>query len=286
MDLQEHVSLGNKTTMRIGGKARYYAELTSQKDVEDAWSKAKELDVPFIILGGGSNTIFADGTINALVVRIKTDSLKVSGNTVKVEAGKNLPMLINELAKGNLDLSALTGIPGTVGGAIFGNAGQGPKGIWIDSFIKDVTVFADGEWETLSREECEFKYRESGFKNWNTAIIWSATLTVPSRPADEIQSEIENLLQRRLETQPHVKTSGSIFKASGDTPAWKLIDAAGLRGKKFGGIEISEKHANFLLNDGNGTFADVSEAIQTVRDSIDEPLEVEMRLVGEYGIEM
>lgn len=270
--------------MRIGGEARYYVELTSKEDLEEAWKKAKELNVPFIVLGGGSNTIFADGTINALVVRIKADKTHVTlssskgGNTVEVEAGKNLPMLINELAKENLDLSQLTGIPGTIGGAIFGNAGQGPKGVWIDSFIESVTVFTNGEWKTLYNKECEFIYRESVFKKIHATIIWSATLNIPSHPAEEIQNEIENMLGRRLEAQPHAKTSGSIFKASGDTPAWKLIDAAGLRGKKFGGIEISDKHANFLLNDGSGTFADVEEAIQAIRNAVDEPLEVEMRL--------
>ena len=284
MDIQENVPVGSKTTMRIGGNARYYAELVSENDVETAWRKAQELHLPLIVLGAGSNTVFADGIINALVVRIAANNVQIEGDTVSVEAGKNLAMLINELAGQNLDLSALTGIPGTVGGAIFGNAGQGPKGVWMDTFVRSVTVFTGGEWKTLPREDCQFAYRESVFKNMRHApILWHALLRIPKRAAQEIQADVEHMLQKRMKTQPHRKTAGSVFKAVGETPAWKLIDAAGLRGKKFGGIEISQKHANFFLNDGSGTFADVHTAIQTVKESVDEPLAVEMRLIKEDG---
>lgn len=270
--------------MRIGGNARYYAELTSREDVEEAWRTARRLGIPLIVLGGGSNTIFADGTINALIVRIAASNVRIETSAVTVEAGKNLAMLINELAVEDLDLSPLTGIPGTVGGAIFGNAGQGPKGIWIDAFVQSVTVFIDGKWETLPRAECGFTYRESIFKNMKVApILWQTVLQMPNRAAKEIQADIERLLQQRMETQPHVKTAGSVFKAIGETPAWKLIDAAGLRGKKFGGIEISQKHANFFLNDGGGTFADVHTAIQKVKEVVAEPLAVEMRLYSQTG---
>ncbi len=270
--------------MRIGGNARYYAELTSRKDAEEAWQTAQQLRIPLIVLGGGSNTVFADGTMNALVARIVAENVQVENDTAEVEAGKNLATLINELAAQDLDLSPLTGIPGTVGGAIFGNAGQGPKGIWLDAFVQSVTVFTDGKWETLPRAECGFAYRESAFKSMRgTPILWNTVLQMPRRAAGEIQADIEHLLRKRMEVQPHRKTAGSVFKAVGETPAWKLIDAAGLRGKKFGGIEVSEKHANFLLNDGSGTFNDVHQAINAIKAQINEPLEVEMRLYAQDG---
>ena len=287
MEIQENVSLGPKTTMRIGGTARYYADIHTKEDLEEAVQCAKEKDVPFIILGGGSNTIFADGEIDALIVRIKADDVTIDGNTVTASAGKNLAMLLNELADQDLDLSALTGIPGTVGGAIFGNAGQGPKGVWIDSYVQEVEIFSQGEWKTLTKKECDFDYRESGFKKSGPGpgptIIWSATLKVPSKPAAEIKAEIEQLLQRRLETQPHVKTAGSCFKAVAGTPAWQLIDQVGLRGHQVGGIQVSEKHANFLLNIDEGSFEDVTKMIAGVEEAVPEGLEVEMRLFGEDG---
>lgn len=285
LSIQDQVPVGPKTTMRIGGKARYYAEIKTREDVEEAWKFSQEKNIPLIVFGGGSNTVFADADINALVVRMKHDFLKVDGNVVQVGAGKILGSLLNDLAKQNLDLSPLTGIPGTVGGAIFGNAGQGYGGIWIGNFVKHVTVFLDGQWRTLTRDECNFTYRESLFKDTDTPpIIWEVELEVPSRPEAEVKTEIERLIKKRIETQPHLKTAGSCFKSTTDgTPAWKLIDAAGLRGHTQGGVQIAEKHANFLLNIDKGTFNDVVTISKLVMKKVPGIAEIEMRLYGEDG---
>lgn len=295
MLIQEFVPLGPKTTMRIGGKARWYAELITEKDAEDACSFARSKKIPLIVLGGGSNTIFADGLIAALVVRIKSENMtieKSNGDIARVvtRAGKPLGCIINDLAANNLDISALTGIPGTIGGAIFGNAGQGANGIWIDSFVESVTAYVDGRWKTLTRDECEFRYRDSVFKAYANAsrrvIVWEIALGVPSRQEADVKMEIERLLKKRIETQPHLKTAGSCFKSLPDgTPAWQLIVGAGLRGKKIGGVQISEKHANFLMNTDNGTFDDVKAIIGLVRKNAPRIEGVEMRLYGEDGTE-
>lgn len=283
--IQELVPLAGKTTMRIGGKARYFADLKTKDDVEAAWAFALEKDVPVIPLGNGANTVFTDEVVEALVVRIKNEEYTVEGMTVRASAGKNLPMLINELAKQNLDLSPLTGIPGTLGGAVFGNAGQGPAGIWIDRYVRNVTLFLENAWETWTREQCDFGYRESRFKHGpeHALLIWDVTLEVPSRERLEVEADIQTLLMKRIETQPHVKTAGSCFKAIGGTPAWKLIDAAGLRGTRIGGVEIAQKHANFLLNTGDATYADAKAIVDKVKASVHEPLEVEMRFVERDG---
>ena len=284
MQIDEHVPLAPKTTMRIGGRARYFAEPKTKEDVEEVVAFAQGKGLPLILLGGGSNTIFADGTIEAVVMRIKADRVSREGNIVTAEAGKLLPVLVNELAEHGLDLSPLTGIPGTVGGAIIGNAGQGPKGVWMDQYVVLVTAFIDGRWRTLAKDKCKFAYRESVFKTMSSIpLLWEVTLTVPSRDPDAIKQNIERLLQRRIETQPHTKTAGSCFKAVGETPAWQLIDAAGLRGEKIGKVLISEKHANFLINEGGATFADTVAIIERVKRSVKEPLEVEMRLIREDG---
>jgi UDP-N-acetylmuramate dehydrogenase len=292
MEIQENIPLRPKTTMRIGGTAKYYAELETKEDVEAAIAFAEEKNVPFIILGGGSNMIFADGTIDAFVARIATSTVTVENETVSVDSGKNLPQLINELAEQGLDLSPLTGILGTVGGAVFGNAGQGPQGTWINGFVDSVTAYVDSKWKTMSNEDCNFSYRESWFKEKSqlpTAncqlppVIWSVTLNVPKKDPAEIKSEIERLLQQRIDTQPHVKTAGSCFKAVGGTSAWQLIDAAGLRDTKSNDVHISEKHANFLINDGEATFEDAVNVVKTIEEGIDSGLEVEMRFVKEDG---
>lgn len=286
MEIQENVSLKRKTTMRIGGTAAYYADVQTKEDVEQAYAFSQENNIPLITFGGGSNTIFADGTINALVIRIAADTVDIQDEIVAIEAGKNLPVLINELADQGLDLSPLTGILGTVGGAIFGNAGQGPKGIWIDEYVESVTAFVDGQWKECSKEECNLRYRESHFKDIaesSTVIIWSTTLRVPKNNPADIKTEIERLLQRRIETQPHVKTAGSCFKAVGDTPAWQLIDAVGLRGTNVGDVSVSEKHANFLINDGEATCEDTIALIEKIREGVDSPLSIEMRFFQEDG---
>lgn len=293
MQIQELVNVGGKTTMRIGGQARYYAEPEAQQDVEELVRFAREKNIPLIPLGSGANTVFTDGVVEALVFRVKPATVEVNGNTVTVASGKNLAMLINELAKQNLDLSALTGIPGTMGGALFGNAGQGAGGIWLDTYIVDVTAYIDGQWKTLSREDCKLRYRESLFKDLAKPtpdtprpippVIWSMTLNVPSKPQAEVEAEVQRLLQKRIETQPHLKTAGSCFKTVGDTPAWKLVDAAGLRGFKVGDVEVAEKHANFLLNKGAATYADAKKMVEEIRKKVPVHLEVEMRFVEPDG---
>ncbi len=284
MDTQELFSIKGKTTMRIGGVVRRYAMLQTQADCEQAVRSAAEWKLPLCVLGSGSNTIFADGTVEVFAVQIGNTKTDISENRITVGAGKNLAMLINELAAKNLDLSALTGIPGTVGGALFGNAGQGPKGVWIDSFVVSVTALIDGAWKTLSKDDCRFRYRESFFKDQRApSIIWEAELSVPTRPAADVQATIQGLLQKRIETQPHLKTAGSCFKAVGGVPAWQLIDKAGLRGCTIGGVEVSTKHANFLINAGEATYADAKGVVEKVRAAIPEELEVEMRFIENDG---
>ncbi|HJO62055.1 MAG TPA: UDP-N-acetylmuramate dehydrogenase [Desulfobacterales bacterium] len=269
--------------MRIGGLARYYAELESKEDVEEAYKFAKDKNIPLIVFGAGSNTIFADGTINALVVRIKASNVSIDNNQVIAESGKNLAQLVNELADQGLDLSTLTGIPGTFGGAVIGNAGQGSGGTWIDSYIELVTVFDAGEWKEMSKDECKFSYRESIFKT-NKVIVWSVRFKLPKSEPHLIKKQIDYLLQKRISDQPHVKTSGSCFKAADDgTPAWQLIEKAELRGFKVGGIHVSDKHCNFLINDEDGNFEDVVKIINTIKESAPDVGAVEMRLIGEDG---
>lgn len=283
MDIRESVLLRPKTTMRIGGSARYFAELSTREDVEGALKFVTEHKIPLIPLGSGSNTLFADGVIDALVVQIRHATVTVEAESITVGAGKNLAILINELAEQGLDLSALTGIPGTVGGALFGNAGQGPKGVWIDAFVESVTAY-DGTWKTLPKSECGFAYRESGFKHASSpVVIYETVLNVPKREPAAIKADVQTLLQKRIETQPHLKTAGSCFKAIGGTPAWKLIDEVGLRGFKIGGIEISPKHANFLMNVGEGSYDDAVKIVEAVKAKIPQQLEVEMRFVEKNG---
>ncbi len=120
--------------------------------------------------------------------------------------------------------------------------------------------------------------RESPSLEHHSVIIWKATLKVPSRPEADVKAEIERLIQKRIEAQPHIKTAGSCFKSLPDgTPAWQLIDGAGLRGTKIGGIQISEKHANFLLNVEKGTFEDAKKITALIKEKVPKIAGIEMR---------
>lgn len=284
MIIQERVNIGAKTTMRIGGEARYYAELLTKADAEAAQAFAREKKLPLIALGGGANTVFADGTIDALVVRVTASAVRVEGKRVTAEAGVPLATLINDCAAQNLDLSPLSGIPGSVGGAIVGNAGQGANGVWFGTYVDHVTALLGGEWRTYPVGACGFQYRDSVFKALPGCIVWDAILTPPTRPRVEVLAEVERLIKKRFETQIHGKTAGSCFKSLPDgMSAWQLIDSAGLRGLRCGDVQISEKHANFLLNAGTGTFRDVLSVIETVREKEPQLAEIEMRLYGRDG---
>ncbi|MBT3835370.1 FAD-binding protein [Candidatus Peribacteria bacterium] len=303
MIIKENIPLAPKTTLKIGGDARFYAEITTKEALKEAYKFGDTNNIPVVILGSGSNTIFADGTINALVIKIVTSEVKINGNEIEVDAGKNLAQLVNELAELNLDLSPLTGIPGTAGGAVFGNAGQGCGKIWIDEYVDSICTFEkrlaisdqlatakrseDGRLaeSNIAKNECGFGYRTSIFKNdKKNSIIWSIKLNVPSRSKEEVQTEIERLLKKRIESQPHKRTAGSCFLSlDKENPAWKLIDAANLRGKQIGGIKISEKHSNFLENTGGATFEDAKNLIAEIKSKIDQPLPVEMRLINNDG---
>jgi UDP-N-acetylmuramate dehydrogenase len=286
MDIREHEPLGPKTTMRIGGTARFYGEVKTKEDAEFAYRFSVQHAIPLIVLGGGSNTIFANEEIDAIVVRIKNDDTEwLEDGKVRVKSGKILASLIMEAAERGLDLSVLMGIPGTIGGALFGNAGQGHGGIWLNSFAQEITYFADGQWHTKTPDECAFAYRESAFKHEGKSIIlWETILKVPEGKPEEIKAEIERLINKRIQTQPHLKTAGSCFKSLPDgTPAWKLIEAAGLRGHTVGGIQVSEKHANFLLNIGGGTFQDALEITKQIKEKVPQIAEVEMRFYDKNG---
>lgn len=287
LDIRTSVPLRPKTTMRIGGSALYFAELTTRADVEEAYAFAKEKNVPLLPLGGGSNTIFADQEIRALVVQVRhADIVQAADGTICVGAGATLATLIQTLAKDGRDLSALTGIPGTVGGAIVGNAGQGPTGVWLDSFIQTVTMF-DGTWRTLPREACHFGYRTSAFLHpaipGRPPLVWEAACSVPHRPAADIHAHIEELIKRRIATQPHARTAGSCFKAVGSTPAWQLLDAAGLRGAHIGDVRISQKHANFLESGPSPRFDDAVALVRRAQATVPHGLTVEMRFVDADG---
>jgi len=309
MNIQEKVLLKNYSTFQIGGPAKYFIEVEELKDLKDAieWSRKKK--EKFMILGGGSNILFHDNGFDGLVVRLKNSEIKlIDKKRIFCQAGAMLGGLVSFAAKSHLTgMEWAAGIPGTVGGAIRGNAGA------FGTEMKDVTeevIYLNLDTlkkESCNKQECKFDYRQSVFKEFDHKIIWEATFTLDSGSKKESEKQAVEIIKKRQDKQPCLSGSGSagsmfknpvvreelikLFeKESGvecrgkKVPAGWLIDMCGLRGKEVGGARVSNKQANFILNANNATANDVvillSLVKQKVRNNFNIQLEEEVQLVG------
>jgi len=284
--IKENVSLADYTTFRIGGEARYFYTAKDKEKAVKALLLAKELNLPFFVLGGGSNILIADDGFKGLVVSFQFSDIDFKDNKIFCGAGLSLALLLSEAAKKGLSgLEWGAGIPGTVGGAIRGNSGA--FGDSMVSAINKVEVFnlASKKTENYSQEDCSFDYRESVFKRRPELVILSAELELKKGDKKEIKEKMKECMDYRQETQPlGFPSAGSIFKNPPDMPAGQLIEKCGLKGKKIGGAQISEKHANFIVNVNQAKAADVIHLIelakQEVMDRFNVNLEEEIQYLG------
>lgn len=304
--IKTNVSLKNYTTFRIGGRAKYFFEAKTTKEIIKALLMAKEFNLPFFIIGQGSNILFDDKNFNALIIKIETKRIQVKslGNDKKiilVEAGTPLSYLVTkakELSLTGLEWAA--GIPGTVGGAIFGNAGA--FGGFMGDLVKSVEVFdvEENKTKVLDQKECHFGYKDSIFKHKKGYIILLAELVLKKGKKQEIDKKIKNYLERRKNSQPFLPSAGCIFKnievtkvknkakilkevpeakkffEQGFLPAGFLIDKCGLKGKQTGGAKVSEKHANFIVNLGGAKAKDVLKLINSIKQEVKKKFGVEL----------
>jgi UDP-N-acetylmuramate dehydrogenase len=308
LKIRENVLLRDYTTFKIGGPARYFFVAKSKEDLKNAilWAKKKKL--PFFILGGGSNVLFSDKGFNGLVIKLQNTQYEIRNTNVIAGAGVPLQKLVLEAVKKGLSgLENLAGIPGTLGGAIWGNAGA--FGREIKDVVEEVEILRINgltSWriEKLKNKDCKFGYRDSIFKRKKNWIIWEATLKLEKGNKKEIEEKIKGILKLRKEKQPlEFPSAGSVFKnvpiekvpkkiqekfkgkiKDGFLPAGVLIEAARLKGFQIGGAKISEKHANFIVNVGNAKASDVKELIEKIKKEIKKKfkiqLEEEIKLVG------
>lgn len=291
------------TTFKIGGPADYFFTAKNKKDIIKAVGVAQDLKLPYYILGGGSNVLVADSGFRGLVIQIANQKLECRGREIHCGAGLALGALIQKsLNQGLAGLENLSGIPGTVGGAIYGNAGA--FGHSIGEFIKRVE-FLDPrslKIKTYSRQDCQFGYRDSVFKK-KPMIIWGASFALPFlKDQEKIFAQIKKIKLVRVR-HPWRNCAGSVFKnipvKQGDEILHKvlsvcarygeikiacLIEKLGLKGKRIGGAEISEKHTNFIINRGGAKAKDVLDLIDLVRKRVYKEyklvLETEIQFVG------
>ena len=255
MRIEHNHPLAPYTTFGIGGPARYFCKAESVEDVKQAIAFAKEKEIPYHIIGKGSNTLFDDRGFAGLIILNALVFKRDFEGGVEVGAGYNFSQLGSSTARHHLTgLEFATGIPGTVGGAIFMNAGAG--GREVQDAIKAVDyLHEDGRIQQFTREEITFRYRWSSFHEMHGCILAGAFALAPSKTAKEDQKKI---LDYRLKTQPYgEKSAGCCFRNPEGASAGALIEKYGLKGKTRGGAQVSNVHANFIINAGDATAEDI-----------------------------
>lgn len=282
--LQRDELLAPYTSFKIGGPAKYFFVARDVLAVAKAVKSAREMSVPFFILGSGSNILVADKGFDGLVIKMENRTITFQDTVVTAESGASLQKAIREsISKHLTGLEFLIGIPGTIGGGVAGNVGTPVR--WIGEKISEVEVLnARNEVEIVPRTQCDFSYRSSRFKYSDTEIILAATFHLERSSQAVIQANIEEGLQKRAHQPSNKPSAGSVFKNPGEKKAWQLIEQVGCRGKQMGGAKVSDEHANFIINTGSATAEDIVILIsyikQQVRDELGIQLQEEIKYVG------
>jgi UDP-N-acetylmuramate dehydrogenase len=269
MEFKRNVSLKKYNTFRVGGKAEYFFCANSEKDLMEALKEASKKRLSLFILGQGSNVLIPDKGLKGLVIKINNQSFESRGNRVSAGAGLFLPRLITKLSELNLSgMEWAVGIPGTVGGAVYGNAGAFGKS--MKDAVREVKALdiKKNKIMVLTNKDCRFSCRDSVFKKKNLIIV-SVEFKFKKGNKDLIKNKINKYFLYKKETQPlNYPSAGSVFKNPKGKFAGKLIEDCGLKGKTVGGAKISEKHANFIVNFKNAKAEDIKKLISFVKKSV------------------
>lgn len=277
-DVKENVSLKEYTTLKVGGICKYFVNVADENELIELLKYIKENNLKYIILGNGSNVILDDRYFDGIVIKLDNlNKISFEDNIITVSAGVMLTKLVRLMLDHNLvSLAFLLMVPGTVGASVVGNAGCYNDEIM--NYVKSVKVLdKDLKIKTLLKDDIEFGYRYTSLKN-NYIVL---EVTFESKIGDSIKvlSELQEKNEKRKETQPLDKKSvGSTFKNPKDNSAGKLIDDLGLKGKTIGGAKVSDKHANFIINDNNATFDDIISLIKEVQKEVKDKCDITLEL--------
>ncbi len=267
----ESEPLRNFTSFRVGGAAELLVIPDDSLELEKAYRFLKGKGIPVTVVGGGSNVIAPDGGIEGVVLCTRSRKARVEfreNGMVGVDAGVPLDDFIRGAAhRGWGGLGALAGIPGTVGGALVMNAGTGEGN--VSDRLENVRVLTGGdEVRVLDKSQLVFGYRTSTFRNTGWLILSADFQLIPSE-REETLEEIDRVWKSRAEKFPlEWPSAGSVFKRPEGDYAGRLIEEAGCKGMRVGGARVSEKHGNFIVNDGGATSSDILELIDRVRDRV------------------
>ncbi len=275
------------TTFKIGGNADVFISPKNVDEVKKSVSLCKEFDIPYYIIGNGSNLLVGDKGFRGVIIQIfkNMNNIEVSGNTIIAESGAFLTSVSKKALENSLTgLEFAAGIPGTIGGGVCMNAGA--YGGEMKDVVKKVTLLKDSEVVEFSNEDACFEYRNSKILKENM-IVLSTELTLEKGNFDEIKEKMNGFNKSRVEKQPlEFPSAGSTFKRPVGYFAGKLIMDSGLRGYSVGGASVSEKHCGFVINKGGATAKDVITLIENVKNIVNDKfgviLEPEIRIIGEF----
>ena len=282
-DMKKH------TTFKIGGPAECFIKIKTKEELKGILVFARENKIPITILGNGSNILVLDGGIKGITLTIQIEYLDIKQDDEKykvyVGGGYKLAKLAQVFLKNEISgFEELSGIPGTIGGAVSMNAGaHGREMKDIVEKIKCVDI--NGNEKEFLNEEAGFGYRKSIFKG-NSYIVTEVVLNLQKGKQEEIKEKMDEYAKYRKEKQPiEYPSAGSTFKRGKDYITAKLIDEAGLKGYSIGGAVVSTKHSGFVINKGNATAKDVLDLVKYIKDTIEEKfdkkIELEIEVVGE-----
>jgi UDP-N-acetylmuramate dehydrogenase len=286
IEIKKNVPLSKYTFTKTGGPAEYLAFPCNQQELEQLIYVVRNKKIPLTIIGNASNLIIRDGGVKGLVIILtKMKQIKVLGTEVTAQAGARIiDTAFSAANKGLSGLEFAAGIPGSIGGAIYMNAGA--YGGEISSAVKEVQVLTRaGEFKTYSKDQMAFSYRHSLVQD-NGDIVLSATFALKRGQKDKILAEMNYLNALRKYKQPlEYPSCGSVFKRPTGHFVGPMIIAAGLQGKQIGGAQDSLKHAGFIINKGGATASDYLDLIELIQQKIKEKdgidLQTEVKIIGD-----
>jgi UDP-N-acetylmuramate dehydrogenase len=287
--IKEEEPLGSRTSFGIGGPADFFVELARPEAIEKTMEGATQRGIPYLLLGAGTNLLIADRGVDGLVLRVVNREHEIDGTRVRAGAGLKMMRLARIVADANLrGFEFAIGVPGTVGGAVYQDAGCWGKE--IREVLVDVTGFVPGRGvQTWKPPDLQLGYRTSALRDGplNGALVVSATVHLERGDGEEAKQLMAKLTRERSETQPiKTKNCGSVFKNPPGDSAGRLVQAAGLKGAREGKAVVSALHGNFIVNEGGAMAADVRRLIERVMAEVKRrfgaQLEPEVEMVGRW----
>lgn len=274
------IPMSRLTTLHIGGNARYLVKPLSMVELDGLVNYLVHEGIPFKVFGKGSNLLCGDGEYNGVIISLEKGFCRhyFEDEMLVAEAGCSIIALAYDAMRNSLSgLEFASGIPGTVGGSIYMNAGAYKSS--ISEIVDSVLVYRDGRFEWITPEECGFAYRTSIFQRHPLWVIIAARFRMVSEDQEMIRTLMDNRRERRMSTQPlDMPSAGSVFRNPMDVPAWKLIEGIGYRGRSVGDIAVSDKHVNFIVNKGSGKASDFITLTEEIQRKVKEKYNIDLHM--------